>query len=616
MRVWMVDFCASMVVLAVGTWLGWWLRGRHARRALESDKQRQVAEHALRGLQSVTDSVQSCLAEHSSCIVAIDEQLRCHATSEPNTVSVAADEIVAANSRAHDRFSDIKQNLNRESETLRRYLDHNHTLLLTTISLNRQKKLFRDVLTALQTLASEISRDIDGHGQVLQRVNDRLDGESDPEASAISRAITQIMEVTEEMQHRIAQAEERIEEQSEQVQRQTELANTDLLTALPNRRAFDDALRSHAQSFHEGGQPYSIALIDLDRFKSVNDSHGHPAGDAVLRHFARLLERVVRSQDVVARFGGEEFALLFADTTLLDARRAAERIRHAIGHQEVPYGELRIRVTTSVGVSQALPGEDRSATIKRADEALYAAKGAGRNRTWWHDGEKSYPVEASLAMREPATLPSPPPVAEPTKLPPEADAEPTAGEETPLTEEELAPAPAPRRDWQVDLSGRSVFFSNLKRRLAEAMRGGSPVTVILLRIDQYAKLVSLYDRRAHDLIRGVVGRLLEGSTREMDERCDYDEQTFAVLVPGVTSEEADRIAMRLQMQVAQCELRLSEEPWQLTASLGVAHCQVGETAMGLLLRAEAALHLSEELGGNATHTSESPQSAFVRTPTS
>ena len=100
----------------------------------------------------------------------------------------------------------------------------------------------------------------------------------------------------------------------------------------------------------------------------------------------------------------------------------------------------------------------------------------------------------------------------------------------------------------------------------------------------------------------------------MDERCDYDNQTFAVLVPGATPQEAGQIAQRLVSQVAKCELRLSDEPWQLTASLGVAHCQVGETAMGSLLRAEAALQLSIEQGGNATHISESPQSALVRQP--
>jgi two-component system cell cycle response regulator len=167
------------------------------------------------------------------------------------------------------------------------------------------------------------------------------------------------------------------------VQVSMELAITDGLTGLHNRRyfdahfgvLFDDAVRRNA--------PVAVLLLDIDKFKSVNDNHGHDAGDEVLREFARRIKALTRGVDLVARYGGEEIVVIVPDAALEEARFVAERIRERIG--SVPFMLDRknrsLAVTVSIGVAAREPGDARADLIlKRADVALYRAKEEGRNR--------------------------------------------------------------------------------------------------------------------------------------------------------------------------------------------------------------------------------------------
>ncbi len=160
-------------------------------------------------------------------------------------------------------------------------------------------------------------------------------------------------------------------------------AETDPLTGLPNRKSFDRALRMQASQALEKGLPLSLAVIDIDHFKRFNDTHGHQTGDIVLRALAAKLRDSVRKEDIAARFGGEEFALLLPETPLATAVERADRIR-----TEVARHRLRARgtgrdlgtITLSMGVAQYVPGEPLDDFFERADQALYAAKQGGRNR--------------------------------------------------------------------------------------------------------------------------------------------------------------------------------------------------------------------------------------------
>ncbi|MER8567473.1 PleD family two-component system response regulator [Mesorhizobium sp. M1305] len=162
-----------------------------------------------------------------------------------------------------------------------------------------------------------------------------------------------------------------------------EMAVTDALTGLHNRRYLDSHLQTLFDRAVARRRPLSVMITDLDRFKTVNDSHGHDGGDDVLREFARRLRKNVRGIDLACRFGGEEFVVVMPDTDGTVAEKVAERIRAEIAQLPFAIGPdgKAIEVTVSVGVSSVLKGADTvAALMKRADVALYEAKSGGRNR--------------------------------------------------------------------------------------------------------------------------------------------------------------------------------------------------------------------------------------------
>lgn len=158
-------------------------------------------------------------------------------------------------------------------------------------------------------------------------------------------------------------------------------ATVDDLTGLPNRRAFEEEMRRIVPRIRRDRINFGLAVMDIDHFKQINDSHGHAAGDAMLRHFAGAVRKVLRDSDFFARTGGEEFVLVAADTTATALRQAAERIRHALEQSPLDFANSPLRATISAGLAVSEAGEtDYQTTYKRADAALYRAKAQGRNR--------------------------------------------------------------------------------------------------------------------------------------------------------------------------------------------------------------------------------------------
>jgi two-component system cell cycle response regulator len=161
-----------------------------------------------------------------------------------------------------------------------------------------------------------------------------------------------------------------------------ELAVTDPLTGLFNRRYLDTHAKALAEQASTAGTPLSTLVMDIDHFKSVNDTHGHAAGDSVLREFAQRLRGNTRGIDLVCRLGGEEFIVVMPDTPMWRARQIAERLRSCVASE--PFlvgGATKVTVTASVGLATLeRPGESMDALFARADQALYAAKREGRNR--------------------------------------------------------------------------------------------------------------------------------------------------------------------------------------------------------------------------------------------
>jgi two-component system, cell cycle response regulator len=157
-------------------------------------------------------------------------------------------------------------------------------------------------------------------------------------------------------------------------------ALTDALTGIQNRRYFDDALKEYLIEFGRIEKPIGLMILDLDHFKQINDTHGHNIGDEVLKAVAKCLKDMTRYHDVVARLGGEEFAVVAPNMDAELLLKLAERIRRAIAGLAITSGNVRLKITTSVGLAVWDRRETAEKFFSRADKMLYEAKRLGRNR--------------------------------------------------------------------------------------------------------------------------------------------------------------------------------------------------------------------------------------------
>ena len=167
-----------------------------------------------------------------------------------------------------------------------------------------------------------------------------------------------------------------LDHQRQKSERFQDAAYTDALTRLVNRRGFDEALERMLRGHRESDHGFTMLMIDLDHFKRFNDDFGHLAGDRALQVTGQVLLGALRPQDIAARFGGEEFAVILPGTDMVGARRTANRLLQAFHAQEWPHRP----VTASIGITISHPGDTAATLVARADEALYAAKSGGRDR--------------------------------------------------------------------------------------------------------------------------------------------------------------------------------------------------------------------------------------------
>ena len=201
-------------------------------------------------------------------------------------------------------------------------------------------------------------------------VADRKDAAYTRVAEAVLLALVALMLFTFVLARPLLRAFRWTEEQASE-------ARIDALTGLANRRALEEILAAEISRANRFKHELAIVLLDLDRFKEINDSFGHAAGDMMLRAVSRLLTSLARQGDTVARWGGEEFVVVLPETDLPGARRFAERLRRTI--EAHPVGEMR--TSASCGVATMLPEDDVEALLGAADQGLYRAKTNGRNRT-------------------------------------------------------------------------------------------------------------------------------------------------------------------------------------------------------------------------------------------
>ncbi|MCE9543915.1 MAG: diguanylate cyclase [Planctomycetia bacterium] len=414
-------------------------------------------------------------------------------------------------------------------------------------------ELARLALKQLHHLASSVRADVDLHRSQVHAINEQLNSGAPTDQAAVNKSLQELLEANDRLQRQLAMTEEKLTDQAREIERHAAHARTDSLTATVNRGGFDSELARRLAEWERRDRPFCLLMLDVDHFKEFNDRNGHPVGDRILKEVAGALKATMRDMDVVARYGGDEFAIIMPDTLLTEARMAAERAQRCVETLEIPATGKKLRVTVSEGLAEVMPGDDAVSLIRRADDALYAAKQAGRNCAFVHDSQQCLPV---------------------TDLPlPQMASKTAAGS--------LAERPEFRSS---EHPGQAIFLAELARRVAECQRTRAELAVLLLDVNGAEQLSSQFGSGpAGDIVAAVI-EMLRSAAREMDMAMMVGPHRLAVILPGSSPAAAEQVAARVQNAVLHSNLPLGNSRLRLTISAGVACYLPNDDATSLYQR--------------------------------
>lgn len=243
-------------------------------------------------------------------------------------------------------------------------------------------QLSSTVKSSLDTMRGRVDRadDIDQLKQDIQRHIGLIDGSLTAFVKTESARSSRVDEQHVELSRKLEEMHRETDRLRKELSEAQDQALRDALTGLPNRLAFNERMATELARSQRGAASLSLIVLDLDRFKSINDSWGHQAGDRVLKYLARELAGQIRQQDFFGRYGGEEFVLILPDTARAGALRLADGLRRHIESCRFKYKDAPVAVTISCGIAELRAGESSQQFFERADSCLYAAKNNGRNR--------------------------------------------------------------------------------------------------------------------------------------------------------------------------------------------------------------------------------------------
>ncbi len=429
----------------------------------------------------------------------------------------------------------------------------------------------------LRDLVKNVASDVGDHSTLVSNLSEELgalDHASPDSSAAVVQALTKILAANNKLQGRLADAEQKIQTQAEEIREQHSEARTDALTMLANRRAFDDELEKNITGFHQNQRPFSLLIFDVDHFKKFNDTHGHQAGDEVLRSVGKTMKQVVQSSDTSCRYGGEEFALVMPSTSIDQARAVAERVRKAIEEMDVPFEGKTLHVTASMGVAEVASGEDASKLIRRSDEAVYVAKKAGRNCGYWHNEQECLPLD--VHRKEPASK------------------EKTPRSKSANSFDTIPSSNANMEGSLQDLPDCSVFLDELKRRISESHRFGAALTVMHICVKDYKSLTSEYGEAVGRLLLDSVAQFVRGTLRDMDLLGKLELGEFVVMLPGSSEAESLLVGKRMQMAISNCVIPLGDRQLKLELLLSVTSVQPNDDAQSMMNRAKQIVEQPEQ----------------------
>ena len=381
---WLLTVLATDMIVGIG--LGWFLSGfwhREARTtARHEPPDAEVGEpgQASDTPQALMEDIRGALASHSNALAGFEQWL---------TPDVLVQDKQDARTTAVVKIHEVRQ-ANRELEDT---LDE------------KFGQLSQVVQTYRALLGRELAQLDDYRGRTRQFDRTLIDLDVDQPvqglAELVFRTVHELRQANDELNAQLEDCQHRLAEQTARATAAESDARVDVLTQLPNRRAFEEKLAEQRSLYQRRAQPYVLTLFDVDRFKLINDSYGHTTGDAVLAMLGRVFRNCRRATDHVSRFGGEEFALLVPLCSRDRAEAIAERYRHRVEAASLRYEGRRLQVTVSAGVAPVDSDESNGTVLERADMALYAAKKAGGNGISIHDGDHHATVVSTLPERRP-----------------------------------------------------------------------------------------------------------------------------------------------------------------------------------------------------------------------
>ncbi|PXW87307.1 diguanylate cyclase [Nitrosomonas sp. Nm84] len=259
-------------------------------------------------------------------------------------------------------------------------------------SLNEAKSIMRQMVNSLISNIEELSDSTGEYHDKLGYYSEQINQVDD--IKLLNQFLVEIMQETKQMQEsasnyrndflaaraEVSSAQDKINQLEAELSRMCEKVHEDHLTGVLNRRGLDSAFERETSRATRHQIPLCYALLDIDNFKQLNDTHGHTVGDDVLVYLAESVKNTTRPEDIVSRYGGEEFVILLPNTELKEAVEVLARIRRNLTKKFFLHENKRLLITFSAGVAQHQPGESQENTFKRADEALYRAKKGGKNQ--------------------------------------------------------------------------------------------------------------------------------------------------------------------------------------------------------------------------------------------
>ena len=260
-----------------------------------------------------------------------------------------------------------------------------HSLLDAKTTVKNMMMTFIDRLSTMATSTGDYHEKMGAYTDKISHANN---------IAELNQLLDEVLHETRQMQNEalrsrdkmvaakmeVQESEQRINELEAKLQHMSELVREDQLTGSLNRRGLDDVMEREMARADRRGTPLCAALLDLDDFKRLNDTHGHQAGDGALKHLVKIVKDTLRSMDVIARYGGEEFLILLPETTIEAATATMTRLQRELTRHFFMHENEKVLITFSAGVALRRENEDQDSLVGRADKAMYEAKRTGKNR--------------------------------------------------------------------------------------------------------------------------------------------------------------------------------------------------------------------------------------------